>query len=143
MGRPEPGDGVLFALAALSLALRLLFWSGTDVQETVRADAHHYTYLAWSLANRGVYEDTTYPTFRAHLRWPPGFPAVLAPFFRARTQLEGATEAQAVQVVVGAALPVLVVVLGRRFLSGGLAAVAGLLTACCPVMVTTPAFLAS
>src|SRR5262249_24097007 len=57
--------------------------------------------------------------------------------------LEGAADAQAVQVVVGAALPVLVVVLGRRFLPGRLAAVAGLLTACCPVMVSTPAFLAS
>ena len=82
------GSIALAGLAALSLALRLLFWSGTEVQETLRADAYHYTYLAWSLANRGVYEDTTDPTLKAHLRWPPGFPALLAPFFRARTQLE-------------------------------------------------------
>jgi tetratricopeptide (TPR) repeat protein len=136
-------SAVLVGLAVLSLALRLLFWSGTEVQETLRADAYHYTYLAWSVANRGVYEDTTDPTFRAHLRWPPGFPLLLAPFFRGRTHLEGAADAQAAQVVAGAALPVLVVLLGRRFLTGWLAAVAGLLTACCPVMVTTPAFLAS
>src|SRR5262249_25103714 len=51
--------------------------------------------------------------------------------------------AQAVQVVIGAALPLLVVMLGQRFLPGFLAALAGLLTACCPAMVTTPAFLAS
>lgn len=142
-GGPGTGPVALVGLAALSLMLRLVFWSGTEVQETVRADAHHYTYLAWSLANRGVYEDTTDSTLLAHLRWPPGFPALLAPLFRDRTQLDGAAVAQAVQVVVGAALPVLVVLLGCRFLPGWLAAVAGLLTACCPVMVTTPAFLAS
>ncbi|HKA29367.1 MAG TPA: tetratricopeptide repeat protein [Candidatus Binatia bacterium] len=136
-------DAALVGLAALSLALRLFFWSGTEVQETLRADASHYTYLAWSLANRGMYEDPTSPGFPAHLRWPPGYPTLLAPFFRARAQVEGAAVAQAVQVVVGAALPVLVVVLGRHFLSGSLAILAGLLTACCPVMVTTPAFLAS
>ena len=143
--RRQPGfeSAALVGLAILSLALRLLFWSGTEVQETLRADASHYTYLAWSLANRGVYEDTTDPSFAAHLRWPPGFPVLLAPFFRARTQVEGAAVAQAAQVVVGAALPVLVVVLGRHFLSGPLAILAGLLTACCPVMVTTAAFLSS
>src|SRR5262249_12841205 len=140
---PWTSNGVLLALAVLGLLLRLLFWSGTEVQETVRADAYHYTYLAWSLANRGIYEDTTDPTFRAPLRWPPGFPLLLAPFFRSRTQLEGAAVAQAVQVVIGAALPLLVVMLGRRFLPGFLAALGGLLTACCPAMVTTPAFLAS
>jgi tetratricopeptide (TPR) repeat protein len=142
-GGQGTGPVVLLGLAVLSLVLRLLFWSGTEVQETVRADAYHYTYLAWSLANRGIYQDTTDPTLEAHLRWPPGFPALLAPLFRSRTQLDGAAVAQAVQVVVGAVLPILVVLLGRRFLPGGLALFAGLLTACCPVMVTTPAFLSS
>ena len=105
--RDQSGTGpvVLVALAVLSLVLRLLFWSGTEVQETVRADAYHYTYLAWSLANRGIYEDTTDPTLKAHLRWPPGYPALLAPLFRGRTQLDGTAVAQAVQVVIGAALP--------------------------------------
>src|SRR5262249_52983126 len=118
--RPGIDNAGLVGLAVLSLALRLLFWSGTDIQETLRADASHYTYLAWSLANRGVSEDTRDPCFAAPLRWPPGFPVLLAPFFRARSQVEGAAVAQAAQVVVGAALPVLVVVLGRHFLSGSL-----------------------
>src|SRR4029077_21270254 len=117
MARPSPAASVaLVGLAVLSLALRLLFWSGTEVQETLRADAHHYTYLAWSLANRGLYEDTTDPTFQAHLRWPPGYPALLAPLFRDRTQIDGAAVAQEVQVVAGSVIPVLVVLVGLRFL---------------------------
>lgn len=144
MTRPSPAaSAALLGLAVLSLALRLLFWSGTEVQETIRADAYHYTYLAWSLANRGLYEDTTDPSFQAHLRWPPGYPVLLAPFFRNRSQIEGAAVAQAVQVVAGSVIPVLVVLVGLRFLPGWLAFVAGLLTACCPVMVTTPTFLAT
>jgi len=144
MTRPSPAaSAALVGLAILSLGLRLLFWSGTEVQETVRADAYHYTYLAWSLANRGLYEDTTDPTFQAHLRWPPGFPVLLAPFFRDRTQIDGAAVAQEVQFVAGSLIPVLVVLVGLRFLTGWLAAAAGLLTACCPVMVTTPTFLST
>src|SRR5262249_26077389 len=96
-----------------------------------------------SLANRGLYEDTTDPTFQAHLRWPPGFPVLLAPFFRDRTQIDGAAVAQEVQVVAGSLIPVLVVLVGLRFLTGWLAAAAGLLAACCPVMVTTPTFLST
>ena len=144
MTRPSPAaSAALLGLAVLSLALRLLFWSGTEVQETIRADAYHYTYLAWSLAHRGLYEDTTDPSFQAHLRWPPGYPVLLAPFFRNRSQTEGAAVAQAVQVVAGSVIPVFVVLVGLRFLPGWLAFVAGLLTACCPVMVTTPTFLST
>ncbi len=144
MARPSPAASVaLVGLAVLSLALRLLFWSGTEVHETLRADAHHYTYLAWSLANRGLYEDTTHPTFQAHLRWPPGYPVLLAPLFRNRTQIDGAAVAQEVQVVAGSMIPVLAVLVGLRFLAGWLAGVAGLLMACCPVMVTTPTFLST
>ena len=59
---------------------------------------------------------------------------LLAPFFRDRTQIEGAAVAQAVQVVAGSVIPVFVVLVGLRFLPGWLAFVAGVLTACCPVM---------
>ena len=96
-----------------------------EVGETLRADAWHYTYLAWSLANRGSYENSTDPELMAHQRWPPGYPALLAPFFRGRSQAEGARAAQLAQLVAAATLPVLVVVLGWRFLPAWAAGVAG------------------
>src|SRR2546430_12616652 len=45
------------------------------------------------------------------------------------------------QVLIGSVLPLLVVVLGQRFLAAPAAGFAGLLSACCPVLVTMPSFL--
>src|SRR5262245_553971 len=89
------------ALFAVSLALRLAFFAGFDVHETLRADAWHYGMLASSLVNRGVYQDSSEPGFEAGMRWPPGYPALLAPFFDGREMAEGAAAALRVQVVVG------------------------------------------
>ena len=131
----------LVALWALSLGLRVLFFSGLDVQETLRADAYHYGTLAWNLVNRSTYEDNTDPAFQADMRWPPGYPALIAPFFDGRDLRAGTEAALRAQVLIGSVLPLLVVVLGQRFLAAPAAGFAGLLSACCPVLVTMPSFL--
>ncbi len=131
----------LAALWLLALVLRGAHFRGVDVQETLRADALHYGTLAWSLANRGVYEDNAEPGFEAGMRWPPGYPAFLAPFFAGKDLAPGADAALRAQVFVTSFLPVLVIWVGRRFLPPWARWTAGLLTACCPVLATTPSFL--
>lgn len=79
--RPARRHLGLAALWAVSLALRLVFFAGMDVRETLRADAYHYGMLAKSLVERGVYQDGSEPGFEAGMRWPPGYPALLAPFY--------------------------------------------------------------
>jgi hypothetical protein len=119
-------------LWVLALALRVAFFRGLDVQETLRDDGYRYAMLAWSLANRGVYSDAAEP---------PGYPTLLAPFYLGRDLSAGTEAALRVQVVAGSLLPILVVLAGRRLLPGWAVWLAGLLTACCPVLVTMPAFL--
>src|SRR5262245_40557618 len=99
--------------------------------------------LAWSLANRGAYSDSVTPPLVPHMRWPPGYPAFLAPFYRGRDLLAGTAAALPVQVVAGAAIPVLTVLLGTTLAPGPLAWLAGLLAAACPILVTTPSFAVS
>src|SRR5262249_26815958 len=76
-----------------------------------------------------------------------GYPLLLAPFFTgAPTPASPAfwraiERAMTAQVLVGATLPLLVVVLARRTMPPAAAWGAGLLSACCPVLVTTCAFL--
>src|SRR5262249_11214957 len=80
-------------------------------------------------------------------RCPRGAPLRLAPSFVGvqpptppfcRRAIGGAMTAQ---VLVGAPLPLLVVVLARRIMPPAAAWCAGVLSACCPVLVTTCAFL--
>jgi 4-amino-4-deoxy-L-arabinose transferase-like glycosyltransferase len=145
----------LLGLWALSLGLRALFLAGVDVRETLRADASHYVALAWNLANRGSYSISTRPPPEPHLRFPPGYPLLLAPFFVDRDDTggvgpimlapveRGARWAMRAQVLLGSLVPVLVVLVGLRIMPAWPAWIAGLLTACCPVLVTTCAFLVS
>jgi Tetratricopeptide repeat len=128
------------ALFLLSLALRLAFLHGVDPRETLRADGWHYTMLAWSLAHRGAYSDSVEAPLVPHMRWPPGYPALLAPFYRGRDLLAGTAAALSVQVVAGAAIPVLTALTGARLGLGPLAWLAGILAAGCPILATTPAF---
>src|SRR4029453_10713128 len=102
------------ALFLRSLALRLAFLHGVDPRETLRADGWHYTMLAWSLAHRGAYSDSVEAPLVPHMRWPPGYPALLAPFYRGRDLLAGTAAALSVQVVAGAAIPVLTALTGAR-----------------------------
>jgi len=139
-GRRLVGLGVLFVL---SLALRVAFLRGIDPRETLRADGWHYAMLAWSLANRGAYSDPVAPPLVPHMRWPPGYPAFLAPFYRGRDLRAGTAAALPVQVVAAAVIPVLTVLLGTTLASGPLAWLAGLLAAACPILVTTPSFAVS
>ncbi len=136
-GRRLVGLGALFLL---SLSLRVAFLYGVDPRETVRADGWHYATLAWSLANRGAYSDSVEPPLVPHMRWPPGYPALLAPFYRGRDLIAGTAAVLPVQVVAGAAIPVLTVLVGEAIAPGPLAWAAGLLAAACPILVTTPAF---
>src|SRR5262245_23824533 len=99
--------------------------------------------LAWSLANRGAYSDSVAPPLVPHMRWPPGYPAFLAPFYRGRELRAGTAAALPVQVVAGAAIPVLTVLLGTTLASRPLAWLAGLFAAACPILVTTPSFAVS
>lgn len=128
-------------LWVVSLGLRLWFFSGVEVTETLRADALHYATLASNLAKHGIYEDNSEPGLQADMRWPPGYPALLAPFFRGSDPAAGALAALRVQVVLGSLLPLLVVVLARRLLPAWAAWIPGLLTASCPALVTTSSFL--
>jgi hypothetical protein len=96
--------------------------------------------LAWSIANRGVYSDAVEPPLVPHMRWPPGYPLLLAPFYRGRDLVAGTAAALPVQVVASAAIPLLTLRLGVRLLPWPLAWLAALLAACCPLLVTTPAF---
>src|SRR5581483_4668970 len=131
------------ALWGVSLALRALFLRGIDVHETLRADGYRYAMLAWNLVNHSVYAEEPAPPYTPHMRWPPGYPLLIAPFYRGRDVEAGTAAALPVQVFVGSLLPLLVVGLGRRLLSARAAWLAGWLTACCPALVTTPAFLVS
>src|SRR5262249_23915734 len=87
------------------------------------------------------------PPVQPHVRWPPGYPLLLAPFFTgAPTPASPAfwhaiERAMTAQVLVGATLPLLVVVLARRIMPPAAAWCAGLLSACCPMLVATCAFL--
>jgi hypothetical protein len=130
-----------FALWMVSLGLRVVFFAGVDVHETVHAEAADFSILASNLANRGIYSHATEAPLEPHVRWPPGYPLLLAPFYRGRDLRAGTEAALAAQVVIGSALPLLVVVLGRRMLPAPAAWLAGVLVACCPALVTTPAFL--
>src|SRR5262245_21615601 len=139
-GRRLVGLGALFVL---SLALRVASLERIAPHETLRADGWHYAMLAWSLANRGAYSDSLAPPLVPHMRWPPGYPAFLAPFYRGRDLLAGTAAVLPVQVVAGAAIPVLTVLIGTTLAPGPLAWLAGLLAAACPILVTTPAFAVS
>ena len=97
--------------------------------------------LASNLANHGTYSESAAPPFQPYVRKPPGYPVLLAPFLAGRDLADGAAAAMKAQVLLGSLLPPLVVVLGGRIVPAPLAVVAGLLTAACPVLVTTPAFL--
>jgi hypothetical protein len=106
--------------------------------------------LAWNLANHGRYSTSLAPPIEPHLRFPPGYPLLLAPFFVGRdgsgvaadTALrQGAAWAMRAQVMVGSLLPVLVVLLGLRIMPPTPAWLAGILTAGCPVLVTSCSFL--
>ena len=138
----RPGRRVagLVGLFLFSLALRVAFLRGIDPRETLRADGWHYAMLAWSLANRGAYSDTMAPPLVPQMRWPPGYPMLLAPFYRGRDLLTGTAALLPVQVVGGAAIPALTVLLGAGLVPGPLAWLAGLLAAACPILVTTPSF---
>jgi Flp pilus assembly protein TadD len=127
----------------LALGLRLLFLSGLDVGETLRADALSYAQLAWNLAHHGAYTTSMEPPRVPHTVWPPGYPLLLAPCFAGHDLRGGTAAALPAQVVVGSALPLLVVALGRRLVPAPLAWLAGLLAACSPALVTTPSFLVS
>src|SRR6058998_1098760 len=95
------------ALFALSLGLRALFFHGLDVRETIRADAYSYASLGWSLANRGNYSESDQPPFEPHVGWPPGYPLLIAPFYRGRTLRQGTAAVLPVQVFIGSMLPLL------------------------------------
>ncbi len=131
----------LAALYLGSLALRLVFLAGLDARETLRADGWHYAALAWNLGNRGVYSTSLAEPLVPHMRWPPGYPLLLAPFYRGRDMQAGTEAALPVQVVLGSAVPVLGVLVATHLLPYPLAWLAGLCAACCPLLVTTPAFL--
>ena len=52
-----------------------------EVSETLYGDAYSYLTLAWNLVHHGVYSDAIQPPLVPHVRWPPGYPALLTPFF--------------------------------------------------------------
>src|SRR5262249_19990348 len=137
----------LAALLLLSLGLRLLFLSGIDARETFKADAAHYVMLAYNLAARGAYSTSVMPPVQPHVRWPPGYPLLLAPFFAGVPMpstpafWRAIERAMTTQVLVGATLPLLVVVLAGRIMPPAAAWAAGLLSACCPMLAATCAFL--
>ncbi len=128
-------------LWVLSLGIRLVFLMGMDTEETLYGDAYHYLTLAWNLVHHGVYSDALRPPYVPHVDWPPGYPWMLAPFFVGDDFLSGVPVAMVGQVVATSFMPLLVVVLARRLVSGAVAWVPGVLSACCPVLVTSSAFL--
>ncbi len=125
----------------VALGLRVAFRLGVADQETLRADGLRYVTLAWNLVNNGIYSDAMEPPLEPHTRWPPGYPGLLALLFAGRGLVESVSLAMWTQVILASTLPLLVVALGRRVMPAGAAWCAGLLTACCPVLVTSPAFL--
>jgi hypothetical protein len=145
----------LLALWMLSLGIRVLFLDGIEVSEALRSDASFYVPLAWNLGNHGAYSLSQHAPFEPHLRFPPGYPLFLAPFFAGRDQgasidihaqpgvIAGAVYAMRAQVLVGSFLPVLVVLAARRIVPHVAAWVPGVLSACCPVLVSMCPFLVS
>jgi tetratricopeptide (TPR) repeat protein len=133
----------LVGLWLAALALRALFAHGVDVRETLRADGASYSMLAWNLVHHGVYSDALVPPFVPQMRWPPGYPLLLAPFYVGESPFDGARRARVAQVLLGSLLPVLTVVLGGGLVPPVAAWGAGIFAAFCPVLAATPAFLVS
>ena len=74
----------LLVVWLLSLGLRVLFLAGMDPRETLRADAFTYSVLASNLVNHETYSDAVTPPFEPYVHKPPGYPALLGPFFAGR-----------------------------------------------------------
>jgi hypothetical protein len=136
--RPERVLTVAIAITLLALALRIVYFTGAQVQVPLRGDIVEYWFYGWNLAHHGVFSraEPSLVVPMADAWRGPGYPAFLAACMRLTPDdVSALALAQWLQILLGALLAPLTIVLGRRFLPTAWALLAGLGVAIWPHLV--------
>ena len=137
--------GIVVAISALSLGVRIAHHANTEVDSPFRTDAYGYYMTAMNLNTFGVYsrDPPTAPGVPSERRssLQPGYPLLLMPILRAARSLDHfVSSVVLLQCLFGALLPLLAFALARSALSLTASTVVALLVALCPHLIALEAF---
>jgi 4-amino-4-deoxy-L-arabinose transferase-like glycosyltransferase len=129
---------IAVAITVLALLVRVLYFTGAEVDDPLRGDVLEYWNYASNLVGHGVFSmlppGAAVPPPDAYRS--PGYPAFLALCLRlASTPAQAVQWAQWLQLLLGAALAPMTIVLARRWLSPPAALMSGLAVALWPHLV--------
>jgi len=126
----------------IALGIRLAYLENTVVRNPISGDAKKYVGYATNIVQHGVYSQDLTQDPKPDTQVTPGYPFFLAAIMSLSPDLRAFyVNVLSIQAIIGALTVVLVYMISMHLLPVGLSALAGILTALSPHLITTAGYL--